>query len=109
MTQKELAEEKLKGMLGAADLPARGSYRSGEVRAILGIGEATFWRLVSRCEKDNDGRLLHPDCLDSFSLRTQRRVSYTELVEFLARNNSYTRQNAVDPMQMGLFDGSGSV
>jgi len=104
MTQKELAEEKLIGMLQAAELPARGSYRCGEVQAILGIGRATFWRLMGRVEKDEHGRLVHPDCLDSFSLRTQRRVSYTELVEFLARNNSYTRMNAVDPMQMGLFE-----
>jgi hypothetical protein len=103
MTQKELAEVKLKGMLAAAELPARGSYRSGEVRIILGIGDATFWRLLNRCEKDEAGALVRPDCLDSFTLKKERRVSYTELVEFLARNNSYTRLNAVDPMQMEMF------
>jgi hypothetical protein len=100
----DCAEDKLKGMLQAAGLPARGSYRSGEVRTILGIGEATFWRLLNRYERDEHHRLRFPDCLDSFELRRQRRVSYTELVDFLSRNNSYTRQNAVDPKQMGLFE-----
>jgi hypothetical protein len=98
------SEEKLKGMLAAAGLPARGSYRSGEVCTILGIGPATFWRLVNRFEKDEFGQLLHPDSLDSIMLRLQRRVTYSELVAFLTRNNSYTRQNAVDPKQMGLFE-----
>lgn len=98
------SEEKLKGMLAAAELPMRGSYRSGEVCAILGIGQATFWRLVNRFERDEAGRLAHPDCLDSYMLRMQRRVTYSELVAFLNRNNSYTRQNAVDPKQMGLFE-----
>jgi len=97
-------EEKLKGMLAAAGLPARGSYRSGETCAILGIGPATFWRLVNRFEKDETGHIVHPDSLDSFTLRLQRRVTYSELVAFLTRNNSYTRQNAVDPKQMALFE-----
>lgn len=104
MTQREQAEEKLKGMLAAAQLPVRGSYRSGEVCCILGIGVATFWRLVNKCERNERGNLLVPDCLDSFMLRQQRRVHYSELVEFLARNNSYQRQNAVHPDQMGLFE-----
>ncbi|MDD2862770.1 MAG: hypothetical protein PHI71_17130 [Acidiphilium sp.] len=96
------SEEKLKGMLAAAGLPARGSYRFGEVCIILGIGRSTFWRLVNRFEKDEAGRIVHPDCLDSIMLRSQRRVTYSELVAFLTRNNSYTRQNAVDPKQMGF-------
>lgn len=98
------SQEKLKGMLAAAGLPVRGSYRSGEVCAILGVGVATFWRLVNRFEKDEAGRLKQPDCLDSYTLRTQRRVTYSELLEFLTRNNSYTRQNAIDPKQMALFE-----
>lgn len=98
------SEEKLKGMLAAAGLPVRGSYRSGEICAILGIGSATFWRLVNRFERDETGRVAHPDCLDSYMIRLQRRVTYSELVAFLTRNNSYTRQNAVDPKQMGLFE-----
>jgi hypothetical protein len=102
MTQS--TEEKLKGMLSAAGLPQRGSYRSGEVCTILGIGAATFWRLVNRFEKDEAGQLVHPDSLDSIMLRLQRRVTYSELVAFLTRNNSYTRQNAVDPKQMALFE-----
>lgn len=104
MTEHEQAENKLRGMLAAAGLPVRGSYRSGEVCAILGIGEATFWRLINKFERSERGELRFPDCLDSFQLRLQRRVSYSELVEFLVRNNSYTRQNAVSPDQLALFD-----
>ncbi|HEX9080245.1 MAG TPA: DNA-binding protein [Desulfuromonadaceae bacterium] len=103
MTQNEQAEEKLRGMLAAAGVPKRASYRSGEVCAILGIGIATFWRLVNRYERTEGNALRCPDCLDSFMLRTERRVSYPELVEYLMRNNSYTRQNAVHPDQMALF------
>lgn len=98
------AEAKLKGMLQAAQLPTRGSYRSGEVCTILGIGTSTFWRLVNRFEKGDSGQPVHPDSLDSYMLRLQRRVTYTELVEFLRRNNGYTRQHAVDPAQMRLFE-----
>lgn len=96
-------EDKLKGMIQAAGLPVRGSYRRAEVCAILGIGDSSFWRLLNRCERDESDQLVHPDCLDSFELRSQRRVSYTELVAFMTRNNSYTRQLAVDPRQMALF------
>jgi hypothetical protein len=96
-------EAKLKEMLQAAELPARGSYRSGEVCIILGIGAATFWRLVNRFERGEDGQPVHPDSLDSYMLRLQRRVTFIELVDFLRRNNGYTRQHAVDPKQMKLF------
>ena len=104
MTQKDQAEEKLKGMLAAAQLPVKGSYRTGEVCRILGIGEATYWRLLSKCELDEQGNLSRPDCLNSFMLTDNRRVSYPELISFLERNNTYHRQNAADPSQMGLFD-----
>ena len=97
------AEEKLQQMLAVVGLPKRASYRSGEVQVILAIGQTTFWTLVNRYERDEKGNLVRPDCLDSFTLRTQRRVGYSELVDFLARNNSYTRQHAVDPKQMVLF------
>jgi hypothetical protein len=104
VNSRELAKVQLEGMLQVAGVAERGSYRSGEVRAILGVGEATFWRLVNQYEKDGTGTLMRPDCLDSYLLRTQRRVTYTELVDFLVRNNGYTRKHAVDPKQMGLFE-----
>jgi len=102
----QAAEDKLKGMLRAAGLPMKGSYRRNEVMTILSISKRTFWRLLTRCERDEEGLLVYPDCLDSFSIRRERRVSYMELIDFLARNNSYTRANAVDPKQMRLFEGA---
>jgi len=100
------AEQKLKGMIEAAGVPVKGSYRSGEVCAILGIGTSTFWRLINRCERDAGGELVHPDCLDSYELRSHKRVTYSELVSFLTRNNSYTRQHAADPSQMVFWEGA---
>ena len=104
MTPKNHAEEKLKGMLAAAQLPVKGSYCTSEVCTILGIVERTFWRLLAQYERDDKGNLRRPDCLESFMLALNRRVTYPELVSFLERNNTYQRQNAVDPSQMGLFD-----
>lgn len=98
------AEEKLKGMLAAAQLPVKGSYCTGEVCKILGIVDRTFWRLLNQYELDERGNLKRPDCLDSYMLANNRRVTYPELVAFLTRNNSYQRQNAVDPSQLALFD-----
>ncbi len=103
MTQQELAEEKLKGMLKAAELAVKASYCTGEVCRILGIHERTFWRLLANYERDERGELRRPDCLDSFTLAQNRRVTFVELVAFLVRNNTYTRQYQVHPDQMALF------
>lgn len=86
------AENTLKASLAALGLPVRGSYPPGEVCAILGIGDRTFWSLVNGFEKDEDGRIRTPDKLDSFILRTNRRVAYLEIVDFIRRNNSYHRR-----------------
>lgn len=104
MTTRELAEERLRGMLRAAGLRQKASYAPGEVQAILGISDRTFWRLVAAYERDPETEQpTTPCCLDSFMLRRSRRVRFDELVEFLSRNNTYERVNAVDPRQMGLF------
>lgn len=103
MTTHEQAEQKLKGMLQTSGLSAKGSYCTSEVCRLLGIGEATFWRLLAKYELNENGGLLRPDCLDSFTLASNRRVAYPELVAFLERNNTYQRQNAVDPNQLALF------
>lgn len=103
MTQQELAEDKLKGMLRAAELPVKASYNPGEICRVLGIVERTFWRLLDKYERDELGNLRRPDCLDSITLSRHRRVLYDELVAFLFRNNSYERAHAVDPAQMDLF------
>lgn len=101
---REVAERKLEGMLKASGLAKKASYAPGEVRAILGCSESTYWRLLARCERDPDtGRLKHPDCLDSYMLQRTRRVRFDELVDYLMRNNTYERNHAADPRQMGLF------
>lgn len=97
-------DEKLKRMLMAAGLPIKGSYCTSEVCQILGIVERTFFRLVSQYELDERGNLRRPDCLDSFMLASNRRVTFHELVTFLERNNSYQRQMAVHHDQMALFE-----
>ncbi len=96
------AEEKLTGMLKAAGIAKKSSYRPGEVQQILGICERTFYNLVSRYEPDPEtGKPMNPNSLDSFKL-THHRVRYDELVNFLGRNNTYQRNNA-DPRQMVMF------
>lgn len=101
---KSLAEKKLDGMLAAAELHKRPSYRRAEVCLILGINARTFWRYVAAFELDpNTGRPTHPWALDSYQLRGHHRVRHDELVDYLARNRTYERQNAADPRQMGLF------
>lgn len=98
------AEDKLNGMLAAAGLPKKASYAPGEVQRILGCSESTYWRLLGRCERDENGTLRHPDCLDSYMLQRTRRVRYDELVDYLTRNNSYERKNAADARQLSFLD-----
>lgn len=86
------AENTLEAALAALGLPIRGSYRPGEVCAILGIGDASFWRLIRKYERDDRGNLRRPDCLASFTLANNRRVSYLEIVDFLRRNDEYQRK-----------------
>lgn len=97
-------DEKLKKLLTSAGLPIKGSYCTSEVCSILGISDATFWRLLEKYELDDRGKLKRPDCLDSFMLSSNRRVTFLELASFLERNNSYQRQLAVHPDQMALFE-----
>ncbi|MBW2672690.1 MAG: DNA-binding protein [Deltaproteobacteria bacterium] len=98
------AGKKLDGMLAAAGLVKRASYRPGEVQSLLGISERQFWYLTERFEADPDtGLPCRPDALDSYLMRCQRRVRYDELVAFIDRNNTYERRHGVDPRQMTLF------
>jgi hypothetical protein len=99
------AQEKMAGMLAAAGLARRPSYRPGEVQLILGVSDRYFRYLTERYDRDpQTGTLARPDCLDSYLLRRHRRVRYDELVAFVARNNTYKRRNTVDTRQMMLFD-----
>lgn len=103
MNPKKPAEEKLQLMLQVAGLAIKPSYCASEVCALLGIHERTYWRLLAKYELDEDGALLRPDCLDSFLLANNSRVIYHELISYLDRNKTYTRQLAVDPDQLALF------
>ncbi|AJF07779.1 helix-turn-helix domain-containing protein [Geoalkalibacter subterraneus] len=97
----DLAQEKLNGMLKAAGLPVRPSYRRSEVCLILGVSERTFWRMVAAYDQELDGSPRLPWTLDSYMTRGHHRVRYQELVDFLARNRTITRKFD-DPNQMDL-------
>ena len=102
--------EKVDSMLKIAGLPKRASYRPGEVCSILGIADRTFWRYTETFERDPEtGGPRHPATLDSYLLRRERRVSYDEIVSFIARNNTWERRNAEDPRQMMMFDNEGNI
>lgn len=92
-------ERVLKATLALLNLPVRGSYSNKEVCGILGIGPATFWRLIRAYGRDENGRLLRPESLDSIVLSSHRRVNYVELLDFIRRNNGLEReamQNTAD-------------
>ncbi len=100
-----ISDEEFKEMLSQSDLPMRASYRPGEVCSLLGISPRTFWRLTERYEIDAaTGQLRNPNSLDSYLLRSHRRVRYDEIRNYLNRNNTYERRNAPDPRQMLLFE-----
>lgn len=109
MTVTEIAEQKLKGMLKAAEIPVRPSYTRAQVCEILGISKRTFWRMVADYEVDQpSGEPMHPATLDSYMTRGHHRVRYAELVSYLRRNRTWERRNAVDPRQMDWFQEFGS-
>ncbi|PLY04753.1 MAG: DNA-binding protein [Desulfuromonas sp.] len=95
------AEAKLQGMLKAAGLIKKASYRPGEVQRILGISERTFHYLISRYEPGENGQPKNPNSLDSYKMG-HHRVWYHELVSFIDRNQTYERNNT-DDRQLGLF------
>lgn len=85
-----------KEMILAAGLPIRGSYRPGEVCAILGISKRSLWRMVTQYEPDQEtGKPKNPATLDSYKTLGQRRVRFNELVNYVARNNTYERLNGI--------------
>lgn len=101
----EISEAKFHEMLSQSGLPVRASYRPGEVCSLLGISPRTFWRLTERYEINPEtGSPRDPNSLDSYLLRSHRRVRHDELLSYLNRNNTYERRNAPDPRQMMIFD-----
>lgn len=93
------AEKALKAALAALGLPIRGSYSPGEVCAVLGISSRTFERLIDGFERDANGKVKTPTKLESFILRSNHRVTYLELVDFLRRNNVANRKLAAEATQ----------
>lgn len=84
-----------KEMIQAAGLPIRGSYRPGEVRKILGISEKTFSRMTNEYEENPaTGAPVNPGTLDSFQTLGQKRVPFTELAAYMARNNTYEKNHS---------------
>lgn len=99
------AEEKLKGMLAAAELPVKPSYHRAQVCGILGISTRTFYRYVAAHEIDPEtGKPVHPWTLDSYMTKGHHRVRYGELVSYLERNRTFERKNAADPRQMDWIE-----
>lgn len=93
----------LDGMLQAAGIPKRASYRPHEVMALLAISARQFAIMCEGYEPGPNNAPLHPATLNSFMLRRERRVSHDELAAYLIRNNTHTRMYK-EPEQMGLFD-----
>jgi hypothetical protein len=91
-------------MLKAAGLVTKPSYTSSEVQLILQISPRTFWYMTSAYEPDPEkAQPKSSASLDSYMLRRTKRVRYDELVDYLARNNTYERKHAIDPRQMDMF------
>lgn len=98
------ARQELKEMLELAGVPVKPSYRRNEVCEILSISPRHFWVLIEQYEPDPRTKApRRPDSLDSYMHSSERRVRFTELVEFLRRNTTYHRKNAMDPRQLSLF------
>lgn len=87
------AGKTIEAALAVLNLPFRGSYSNKEVCGILGFNERTFWRLTRKYELDEKGNLRRPDCIKSFLLGNNRRVSYLELVDFIRRNDEHLRNS----------------
>lgn len=105
MKTTEEAKEELLRMLEIANVPVRANYRRHEVCSILSISRSQFQVLVGRFEPDPDtGEPLRPDCLRSHMHIRERRVPFYELVSYLLRNNTYQRNNALDPRQLLFWD-----
>lgn len=104
MKTTEEARSELVEMLQIAGVPVKPSYRRAEVCAALSISERHFWTLLERYEPDpSTGGPRRPDSLDSYMHRTERRVRFGEIVDFLRRNSTYHRKNALDQRQLSLF------
>lgn len=100
-----MSDEQFREMLSQTGLSVRASYRPGEVCSLLGISSRTFWRLTERYETDPaTDRPVDPNSIDSYLLRSHRRVRYSEIFAYLNRNNTYERRNAHDPNQQLMFE-----
>lgn len=85
------AEKTVKAALVVLNIPVRGSYNNKEVCSVFGITEQSFWRLLRKHAVDAAGNMVRPDCLASFLQGNNRRVTHTEIVDFIRRNDEQLR------------------
>ncbi len=92
MSPKEKIEQELKETIKCLGIPLVGSYRAREVCAILGISRATFMRFIVAyhgLEPVSNATVVY---LASYKFHKERRVKFTELVDFLVRNDNYEKE-----------------
>jgi len=90
--EKTRAAGHLERMLGAAGIEGRPSYTVGDVARLLGVSRGT---VVALCDMWEPEGIMARDPRGMDSYRTpggHRRVPVGALVEWLERNNSYSRE-----------------
>ena len=85
------AERQLHALLQAEGLEVRGAYRPGEVCRLLRISPTTLRQF---CELAEHPAVTpsEPCALDSFLVGCHHRIAHAALVDWLARNQSFMRE-----------------
>jgi hypothetical protein len=78
------AEKQLYQLLENIGMPIRPSYNIAEVCCVLGIGIRTFHRMIIKKESSKNNK-----ALKSFIKQNERRVTFSELAAYIARNNTF--------------------
>lgn len=78
------SENRLSRLLQCIGLPIRKSYNISEVCSVLGISRRTFYRLTAEADRAGAGH-----GLESVIRCNERRVTFTELAAFMARNQTF--------------------
>lgn len=92
--QKLRAEAHLRWALQLTGLSRAPAYKTGEVARLLNVHFNTVKKLTDMWEPEGMDDLRDPRGLESYRVgrRQDRRVSYSALIEWFCRNNSYERQ-----------------
>ena len=86
------AETQLHALLWVEGLPVRAVYRPGEVCRLLRISPTTLRQFCELAEHPAVPRR-DPRALESFLVGCHHRISHAALVEWLARNQTFQREN----------------